>query len=251
VYKRQTLGGALALLGWYYPFALSILALPIGILALTHLRNPEPEKSGSMKEYLKGTWVYLRDIRVVGLFAAGVLNNVIVFGGYFTYLNLYVGQAFNVSSFRISNFMAITCTALFVVSSQLGRINRWLSLGNIIKLSFVVTALSLALIPQMPSMWFLLIPGSINGMALGANIPSLQTAIAGMAPLEHRGAFMSINATIIRAGQAIGPPLVGMFYVYGGFDGAFYTTAGIALMAPVVAILVGWKIKPKEVLHTG
>ena len=242
-----TIGGALALLAWYYPFALSILALPIGILALTHLRNPEPEKSGSMRDYLRGTWGYLRDIRVVGLFAAGVLSNVIVFGGYFTYFNLYMGQAFGASPFRISNFMAITCIALFGVSSQLGRINRWLSLGNIIKLSFVVTALSLALIPQMPSMWFLLIPGTINGMALGANIPSLQTAIASMAPLEHRGAFMSINATILRAGQAIGPLLVGLFYVYGGFDGAFYATAGLALIAPVVAILVGWKIKPKMV----
>jgi len=136
-----------------------------------------------------------------------------------------------------------------VVSSQLGRINRWLSLGSIIKLSFVVTALSLALIPLMPSMWFLLIPGIINGMALGANLPSLQTAIAGMAPFKHRGAFMSINSTILRAGQAIGPPLVGMFYVYGGFDGAFYATAGLALIAPVIAILVGRKIKPKEVLH--
>ncbi|MGB2798782.1 MAG: MFS transporter, partial [Dehalococcoidia bacterium] len=208
---------------------------------------PEPEKSGSMRDYLKGTWGYLRDIRVVGLFAAGVLSNVIVFGGYFTYFNLYMGQVFDASPFRISNFMAITCISLFAVSSQLGRINRWLSLGNIIKLSFVVTALSLALVPQMPSMWFLLIPGIINGMALGANIPSLQTAIASMAPLEHRGAFMSINATIIRAGQAIGPLLVGLFYVYGGFDGAFYATAGLALVAPVVAILVGWKIKPKEV----
>ena len=241
-----TLGGALAGLAWYYPFALSILALPIGILALTHLRNPEPEKSGSMKEYLKGTWVYLRDIRVVGLFAAGVLNNVIVFGCFFTYLNLYVGQSFDASSFRISNFMAITCTALFVVSAQLGRINRWLSLGNIIKLSFVVTALSLALIPLMPSLWFVLIPDVIFGIALGATLPSLQTVIAGMAPIEHRGAFMSINATILRAGQAVGPPLVGLFYVYGGFDGAFYVTAGLALMAPVIAILVGRKIKPKE-----
>jgi len=241
-----TIGGALALLGWYYPFALSILALPMGILALTLLKNPEPEKSGSLKEYLRGTWGYLRDIRVVGLFAAGVVTQVIIFGGYFTYFNLYMGQAFGASPFRIGNFMAITCIALAVVSSQFGRITRWLSLGNIIKLSFVITSLSLVLIPQMPSLWFLIIPGIIFGIAQGATMPSLQTAIASMAPLEHRAAFMSINNTILRAGQAIGPPLVGMFYVYGGFDGAFYATAGLALVAPVVAILVGRRIKPKE-----
>jgi predicted MFS family arabinose efflux permease len=240
-------GGSLALLGWYYPFALSILALPMGILVLTHLRNPEPERSGSIREYLRGTWKYLRDIRVVGLFAAGVLNNVVIFGTYFTYYNLYLAQAFGASSFRIGNFMAITCIAIGVVSTQLGRISRWLSLGNIIKLSFVVTALSTALVPLMPSLWLLIIPGIIFGIGLGASMPSLQTAIASMAPLEHRAAFMSINATILRGGQAIGPLLVGLFFVCGGFDGAFYGTAGLALVAPVIAILVGLKIKPKQV----
>jgi predicted MFS family arabinose efflux permease len=219
----------------------------MGILALIFLKNPEPKRSGNIKEYLRGTWRYLRDIRVIGLFAAGVLNNIIIFGGYFTYLSLYLGQAFEASPFRISNFVAITCIAIFVVSSQLGRINRWLSLGNIIKLSFVVTTLSLVLIPQMPGLWFILIPDIIFGMALGANMPSLQTAIASMAPAEHRAAFMSINATILRAGEAIGPLLVGLFYIYGGFNGAFYITAGIALVAPIIAMLVGMKIKPKQV----
>ncbi|MFW6125817.1 MAG: MFS transporter [Chloroflexota bacterium] len=238
-------GGSLALLGWYYPFALSILALPMGILALTHLRNPEPQKSGSISDYLRGTWAYLRDIRVIGLFAAGVLNNVIVFGAYFTYYNLYLNQAFGASSFMIGNFMAITCVAIGVVSTQLARINRRLSLANIIKLSFVVIALSSVLTPHMPGLWFMLVPGIIFGIGLGASLPSLQTAIASMAPLEHRAAFMSINATILRGGQAIGPPLVGLFFIYGGFEGAFYAAAGFAVMAPLVALGVGRVLKRK------
>jgi len=240
------LGGALATVAWYYPFALSIFALPMGILTLTHLRNPEPQKSGNIKEYLKGTWGYLRDIRVVALFAAGVLNNVIVFGAYFTYYNLYLGQAFGASSFRIGYFMAITCTAIGITSTQLGRMHRRLSLGGIIKLSFVVTALSAVLIPFMPSIWYLLIPQVIYGMALGAAMPSLQTAIASMAPLEHRAAFMSINATILRGGQALGPPLIGLFFIYGGFDGAFYATAALALLVAVVGAVAGKLVKPKQ-----
>jgi MFS family permease len=239
-------GGALANVAWYYPFALSVLALPIGVLALTLLRNPEPERAGSIREYLKGTWGYLRDIRVIGLFAAGVLNSVLIMGAYFTYFNLYLAQAFGASSFRIGNFMAITCIALGLASTQLGRISRRLSLGNLIKLSFVIIALSSVLIPLMPSLWFLLIPVILFGIGLGINLPSLQTAIATMAPLEHRAAFMSINATILRGGQAIGPPLIGLFFVFGGFDGAFYATAALALLAPLVGAAAGTFVKPKQ-----
>jgi ACDE family multidrug resistance protein len=238
-----TVGGALALLGWYYPFALCILALPIGILALTLLRNPEPEKSGSLRDYLGGTWRCLWDIRVIALFAAGVTTVTIIFGAYMTYFILYLGQSFGASSFIIGIFMAITSVFIATVSAQLGWINRWLSLGNIIKLTFVIYALSLALVPSMPSLWFLLIPAIIFGIAQGANMPSLQTAIANLAPLEYRGAFMSINATILRLGQAIGPPLVGLFFIYGGFDGAFYATAALTLRVPVIAVIAGRFIK--------
>ena len=36
-------GGALATFGWFYPFALPVLAIPIGIFVLFSLRNPETE----------------------------------------------------------------------------------------------------------------------------------------------------------------------------------------------------------------
>jgi ACDE family multidrug resistance protein len=77
-------------------------------------------------------------------------------------------------------------------------------------------------------------------------MPSLQTAIASMAPLEHRAAFMSINATILRGGQALGPPLIGLFFIYGGFDGAFYATAALALLVAVVGVVAGTLVKPKQ-----
>ena len=36
------IGGALATFGWFYPFTLAFLAVPVGILVLVSLRNPEP-----------------------------------------------------------------------------------------------------------------------------------------------------------------------------------------------------------------
>jgi ACDE family multidrug resistance protein len=235
------IGGALAILGWNYPFILPVVALPIGIIVLTSLRNPEPKNRQSLKEYLGSTWTYLKNIKVAGLFAAGVLTFVILYGAFLTYFTLLLDESFGASSFVIGLVMSGMSLATAAVSSQLARINRWLSLGAIIKLAFAVYALALVLIPFMPSLWLLLIPVVIFGVAHGANIPSIQTAVAGLAPLEYRAAFMSVNSTMLRLGQTVGPPLMAVAYVHGGLDATFLAAAGLAALVPLVAIIFDWK----------
>jgi len=97
----------------------------------------------------------------------------------------------------------------------------------------------MVLVPFMPNLWLLLIPAVICGMANGANMPSIQTSVAELAPLEYRAAFMSLNTTMLRLGQTIGPPLIGLAYVYGGLDATFFAGAGLALLVPIVSIVFG------------
>ncbi len=238
-------GGALALLGWYYPFILSIIALPIGILALTRLKNPEPTGFQGLREYLSGTWGYLKNIRVAGLFAVGIVTFIILYGAYLTYFALHLGDTFDASPLIIGLIMSSMSLATAAVSSQLGRLNRRFSLPTIIKLSFVMQFVALALIPLMPNLWLLLIPTIIFGIAQGGNIPSIQTAVAELAPPEHRAAFMSINATMLRLGQTIGPPLMAVVYVYRGFNATFLAAAALALLVPIVATVFGRRTRPK------
>jgi MFS family permease len=77
------------------------------------------------------------------------------------------------------------------------------------------------------------------GVAHGANIPSIQTAVAGLAPLESRAAFMSINSTMLRLGQTVGPPLMGIIYLHGQAETTFLVASGLAVLVPVVAIIFG------------
>jgi len=239
VASYPAIGGALALLGWNYPFLLSIIALPIGILVLTVLKNPEPRNYQGIREYLSGTWSYLKNIKVAGLFAAGMLSFIILYGSYLTYFTLLMGESFGASSLIIGIIMSIASLSNAVIASQLGRINRRLSLLAIINLGFSLYALAMVLIPFMPSLWLLLIPAIICGMANGANMPSIQTSVAELAPLEYRAAFMSLNTTMLRLGQTIGPPLLGLAYVYGGLDATFFAGAGLALLVPIVSIAFG------------
>jgi ACDE family multidrug resistance protein len=241
VASYPAIGGAMALLGWNYPFLLSIIALPIGIMALALLKNPEPTTSQGIKEYLSGTWSYLKNIRVAGLFSAGMLSFIILYGAYLTYFTLLMGESFGASSLIIGIIMSAASLSNAVIASQLGRINKRFSLSTIIKLAFTIYALGLTLIPFMPSLWLLLIPATICGIASGANMPSIQTSVAELAPLEYRGAFMSLNTTMLRVGQTLGPPLIGLVYVYLGLDATFFVSAALALLVPLVVIVFGKK----------
>ena len=233
------IGGALAALAWYYPFYLSLIAIPVGIIVLTKLNNPEPDSREDFKSYLVGAWGYLKNMKVAALFAAGVITFIIVFGAYLTYFAIYMDDAFSASGFTIGVFMSVSALATAVVASQLRMITRRFSEAMLIKASFAIFGLSLILIPFMPSLWLLLIPVLLLGIAQGINLPSILSTAAGLAPTEYRAAFMSINSSMIRLGQTVGPPIVGLFYVYGGPTAAFTFTAGLAFMAAAVGLLAG------------
>ena len=72
------IGGSLAMAGLYYPFILPLLSIPVGLLVLFQLKNPEPEAPQSMRQYLRNTWKNINRPNVWGLF---VLNVLIFFAG--------------------------------------------------------------------------------------------------------------------------------------------------------------------------
>ena len=239
VASYPSIGGALAMIGWNYPFLLSALALPVGIFALTLLKNPEPRNSQTIKEYLSGTWSHLRNMRIAALFSAGMISFIIMYGAYLTYFTILMDDKFNASSLTIGIIMSVASLSNAATASQLGRIHRWLSMTTILKISFSVYALSMLLVPFMSNLWFLLIPAILSGMANGATLPSIQTSVAEIAPLEYRGAIMSLNNMMLRLGQTLGPPIIGIAYVYGGINATFFTAAGISAIVPVVIVMYG------------
>jgi len=97
------------------------------------------------------------------------------------------------------------------------------------------------IIPLVGLKWFMLIPSGIFGVAMGINIPTIQTLLAGSAPMQYRAAFMSVNGSVLRLGQTLGPVSTGMVYVVAGMSGAFYTGAASALIIIVLLIFLAKK----------
>jgi len=233
------IGGLLAAIAWNVPFLLPLMALPVSLLVLLRLNNPEPKNGESIRDYLRGAAGYFKDIRVLGLFAAGIILFIILFGTYLTYFTLLLDREFGASAPVIGLMMSLMSLTTALISSQMGRINRRLSVGTIINVSFLIYALGLVGIPLASSLWTMAVPIMIFGVAQGASIPTIQTAVAGFAPLNYRGAFMSITSMVIRVGQTLGPLVMGGVYLWGGLHATFYVGAGMAVTVAVVGLVAG------------
>ena len=224
-------GGVLAVMGWHYPFLLPLVALPLGILVLFSLKNPEPKNKQDLKKYLRNAWKSLKKRQVVVLLVASSVTFIILYGSYLTYIPILMGHSFNASPLIIGLIMSAMSLTTAITSSQLGKLAKTYSKKNLIKTAYVIYGLALLIYPFVPKLWLLLIPTIIFGIAHGMNIPSIQTLLAELAPMEYRAAFMSVNGMVLRLGQTLGPVLMGMLFTVWGIKGAFFAGAGFSFAA--------------------
>jgi predicted MFS family arabinose efflux permease len=231
------IGGALATLGWHYPFTLPILAIPIGFLVIFTLENPEPRHEQRLQRYLQQAWESVKHGQSIALFVLTLLTFIILYGAYLTYLPFLMENAFRASPFTIGITMSGMSLATAVTSSQLGKLVQVCSEKRLIQIACGLYALALLMIPLAPNLLTLWIPVILFGVAQGLSIPNLQTLLASLAPIEHRGAFLSVNGLVLRLGQTLGPPLMGVASSLGGAGMTFYSGAAIAAVMLVLSAL--------------
>ncbi|QDG50753.1 MFS transporter [Persicimonas caeni] len=228
------IGGALAMLGWHYPFALPIVAIPVGLFVLFRLDNPEPEVNAHFKEYLAQVTRGLKNRQVVGIFLVSFAVFAILFGPYLTFVPLLLDDRFAIDSFAIGLVISSASITTFLVSANLEALTRRFSATGLIYASIVLYVAAMAMLPYMPSAWWMVVPSLVYGAAQGLNIPSVQTLLAGLAPIEYRGAFMALNGTVYRIGQTTGPVAAGVLYAAWSYEGVFWGAAGLAALLVVV-----------------
>ncbi len=228
------IGGALATFGWYYPFALPFLAIPIALLVLFSLRNPEPHNEQDLKEYVGNVWEHVKDRRVIGLFAGSLVTFIILFGPLLTYLPILMYATFGSSPLVIGAVIASASLTTALGSTQVGRLSSYFSEKTLIWTSFVLYAVALCLVPLMPSIGLLLVPTVLFGLAQSLNLPNAFSLLTDAAPQENRGVFISINSTMLRLGQTLGPVIMAAAMPL-GLGGAYFAAAALAVTMFFVA----------------
>jgi MFS family permease len=230
------LGGALATLGWFYPFALPVLAIPVGLIVIFSLDNPEPEGQEGLKQYFRDVRDSLRDRRTAGLLCATLVTFVILYGPQLTYLPILLDDSFGASPLLVGLVLSSASLTTALTASQLGRLRRAASGAALVKLAFVLYVVALSAIPLMPALPFLLIPTLIFGIAQGINLPNVFSLLAGSTSSGSRGALLALNGMGLRLGQTIGPLVMGVSVTALGVTGGYYAAAGLAATMFVVAL---------------
>lgn len=235
------IGGGLALFGWYYPFYLPLIAIPIGLLVLLKMNVPEPENGKSLKKYFRNLALALQQPRLVTLFMASILSFILLYGPVLTYLPFLIELRFDGDSLTIG--ILISCVAISngFSSGFLGKLALRFDERSLLKLSYIIYAFSFLVIYFVEYIWLLALPILMYGWGQGTNLPNILNQISKEAPEQTRGAVLAINGMVLRTGQTLGPVIIGLVYNRFDFDGVYLISAAIALLA----FLMMWVVYKK------
>jgi len=229
------IGGLLTTLGWQFVFVLPLLSLPLAVVILLRLDNPEPTVQTSLHAYFSNVWRTINRNVVWALFGVNVLLFVILYGAYLTYFPLLLGTRMNVGSVIIGASMSLMSAVTALTSFQLPLVNRLFKPRTQLLVAASLYCISMLLLSQAFGWSLILLGLVVFGLGHGILIPAVQNMLVGLASIQERAAFMSINSMVLRIGQTIGPILIAVFYHFGGITFSFY---GGAIAAGLILLLV-------------
>ena len=228
------LGGALAVFGWRYPFALPLLAVPVALLTVYWLKNPEPRRGDSFIDYIRKVAAELRNGAVAILFIAGLTAFTMLYGAKLTFLPFLLQSRFEASAADIGLVLGISSLGSMSAVVFLGAMARRFGARTILTWAFATMAVTLAAIPLSPVIWLVMLWSALFGMGFSIGISMASVQLTEAAPAEQRGAMMSLNGMMFRLGQTAGPILTGGLFAAGGMDLVFFGTAALALATAVL-----------------
>jgi MFS family permease len=222
------IGGALALIAWYVPFFMPILAVPVALFVLSVLQYPEPKSQTELRLYLRSALKLVGSRALLLMFTTGVVIFILIYGAYLTFLPFVLERGFGATPLGIGMVFATASLATAVAAFLLGNIAKRISQRRLILTGFVLYVVTMGTIPLASELWLIVVLAMGFGFANGITIPTVLTIVAGTTSGEHRAIIMSVNGMVLRLGQTLGPLVAGAAYAALGLGAAFWVCAGLA-----------------------
>lgn len=202
------LGGALAEIDWYLPFAVYVAALPVSALAFLALDEPEVDRS------VTSGLAYFRDAlaavpgRIAGLlYGATLASGVVIFGGVLAGVTFMLSNVYELSPGRIGLFVTVPLLTTAVFSATNGWFAARASNRTLLATGFVGYGLGLAGTWAAASPNGVLVALFVVGAGHGLVLPTIPSELSALAPGRFRSGALSVRTSLYLVGQALGPPL--------------------------------------------
>ncbi|MGK9477717.1 MFS transporter [Melioribacter sp. OK-6-Me] len=232
------IGGLLASIRWSYVFILPAFAIPVAFIVITNLDSSETPHTQTLREYLSNALRTIKSLDAIILFSISLVTFILLYGSYLTYLPFLLNKTYKFNSAHIGTIMSIMSFTTAIVSSRLGKLSTILSYKKIMFISFLFYGTALITLSLSHTISLLILSIIIYGVGQGLNLPTIQTLLSSIAPFEYRAVFMSVNGMVLRAGQTIGPALMGIAFSLGELQAVFYAGAFLAFLALIPISLI-------------
>lgn len=231
------LGGFLSDIGWYYPFFLPILAIPIALAVLTLPEKKFAHSGESIVHYFKNIFKEIKKRNIIVLFLSSTGIFIILYGVLLSYFPFYMDHHYSSRSSEIGLFMSSMSIITAIMASRLGYLHSVFSKKNLIIAGGILYSIAAFGIIETKSKWFVLLPIIVVGAAQGIVLPSIQTYIADLSPKENRALFMAFNVVFLRLGQTMGPLMMGWAFLGLQLEGVFWIGAFLGIAISLIVFL--------------
>ena len=229
------LGGLLATIAWFWPFACYVIAVPVGLIALFWMPETKGKTGEKPMTYLGDILRLTRHPRLVIAFSAGFLRFFLDYG-FLTYFPLFLVRTQGISMATAGFLYIFFSVGAMATSSQAGRIAAGHDKANILFLAFLVSGGAVLAVPFIHGAW--LVGGALffYGLANGVISPMQKSLLTQNAPAELRGGIVSFDRLIQQVSKTTSTSVVGLLLVSAELSTIFWllgilSIVSVALMA--------------------
>ena len=229
------LGGILAAVAWFWPFACYIIAIPVGLIALLWMPETKGKSGEKATRYIGDILRLARHPRLVIAFSAGFLRFFLDYG-FLTYFPLFLVRTQNVSTATAGLLYIFFSIGAMLTSSQAGRIAAGRDKANILFLAFIVSGGAVLAVPFIHGVWLVGAALFFYGLANGVISPMQKSLLTQNAPAELRGGIVSCDRLIQQVSKTTSTSIVGLLLVSAELPTIFWLLGilsfiSVALMA--------------------
>ncbi|WBQ07107.1 MFS transporter [Kribbella sp. CA-293567] len=229
-------GGAVGTISWHAPFAIYLVGVPLGILALTALPNQNRRRPtsrparGSLVKFILGQPVLIL-YYLLQLASSFLLYAILIF------LPLRLGEVGVTKPLLVALCTAILSAAMTAVGLSFASLRKALRDLTLLRIAFIswVSALAALSIAQEPVLMIAAV--AVFGLGMGIVVPTLTLVIGEAAPTALRGRATAVLATITFGGQVTVPLLLGPLAAAASTRIAFIAAAVLAAVFLLILTL--------------
>jgi predicted MFS family arabinose efflux permease len=231
------LGGLVGATRWQNAFYLYGLGIPLAILVGLVFKKERPLKARAIATNSSHElWHILKKRQTLRLLLGLALTSVAMYA-VVIYAPFYLEKAIKADTLLNGIILASRAIgAAAIAALGTSKLVHLMGLVPAIGLGFGIMGVTLATIPLLHQLHWILLAAILFGLGFGIVLPSLYNALANFAPSELRSSILAAGTGVGFLGQFLSPVLLGPILHYGSLESVFYAAAGVAVIAGLLQL---------------